>query len=80
MQAAGLVDVLDSTSSEMTVFAPTDDAFAALADALHMTPEELLAESNLLSVVRVDCLPAWLTVSVAAPVCICLLQILSCMA
>ena len=53
VQAAGLVDVLDTTSSEITVFAPTDDAFAALADALHLTPEELLAESNLLSVVRV---------------------------
>ena len=52
LQAAGLVDVLDTTSSKITVFAPTDDAFATLADVLHMTPEEFLAESNLLSVVR----------------------------
>lgn len=52
VQAAGLVDVLDTTSSEITVFAPTDDAFAALAAVLHMTPEQLLAESDLLSVVR----------------------------
>ena len=50
-QAAGLVDVLDATSSAITVFAPTDDAFAALADALHLTPEELLSKSDLLSVV-----------------------------
>lgn len=66
MQAAGLVDVLDTATSEITVFAPTDDAFAALADALHMTAEELLAESNLLSVVRVDCLSACLTINVQA--------------
>lgn len=51
VQAAGLVDVLDTTTSEITVFVPTDDAFAALADTLHMTLEDLLAESNLLSVV-----------------------------
>ena len=49
LQAAGLVDVLDTTSAEITVFAPTDDAFAALADALHLAPEELLAKSDLLS-------------------------------
>ncbi len=51
MQAAGLVNLLDSTTSDITVFAPTDDAFAALASALSLTSEELLAKSDLLSVV-----------------------------
>lgn len=46
------MNVLDATSSAITVFAPTDDAFAALADALQLTPEELLSKSDLLSVVR----------------------------
>lgn len=52
MQAAGLLNLLDSSTSTSTVFAPTDDAFAALATALSLTAEELLANSNLLSVVR----------------------------
>jgi len=52
MQAAGLVNLLDSTTSAITVFAPTDDAFAALASALSLTSEELLSKSDLLSVVR----------------------------
>ncbi len=52
MQAAGLVNLLDSTTSAITVFAPTDDAFAALASALSLTSEELLAKSDLLSMVR----------------------------
>lgn len=64
VQAAGLVDVLDTTSSKITVFAPTDDAFAALADVLHMTPEQLLAESDLLSVVRTHKLPSCPTINV----------------
>ena len=53
-QAAGLVDALDTASSAITVFAPTDDAFAALADALHLAPEELLAKGDLLSLVRIQ--------------------------
>jgi len=52
MQAAGLVNLLDSTTSAIAVFAPTDDAFAALASALSLTSEELLSKSYLLSVVR----------------------------
>ncbi len=52
MQAAGLVNLLDSTTSAITVFAPTDDALAALASALSLTSEELLSKSDLLSVVR----------------------------
>lgn len=45
-------NLLDSTTSAITVFAPTDDAFAALASALSLTSEELLSKSDLLSVVR----------------------------
>ena len=52
LQAAGLVNDLDSSSSAITVFAPTDDAFAALAAALNLTPEDLLSKSDLLSVVQ----------------------------
>jgi len=52
MQAAGLVNLLDSTTSAITVFAPTDDAFTALARALSLNSEELLSKSDLLSVVR----------------------------
>ncbi|KAL0045360.1 hypothetical protein WJX82_004924 [Trebouxia sp. C0006] len=51
MQAAGLVNLLDSTTLAITVFAPTDDAFAALASALSLTSEELLSKSDLLSVI-----------------------------
>ncbi|KAL0021766.1 hypothetical protein WJX79_006520 [Trebouxia sp. C0005] len=51
IKAAGLVNVLDSTTSAITVFAPTDDAFAALASALSLTSEELLSKSDLLSVI-----------------------------
>ncbi|DBA75484.1 hypothetical protein WJX77_010625 [Trebouxia sp. C0004] len=51
IKAAGLVNILDSTTSAITVFAPTDDAFAALASALSLTSEELLSKSDLLSVI-----------------------------
>ena len=40
--AAGLVDALNG-DGPFTVFAPTDDAFVALADALGVTAEDLLA-------------------------------------
>ena len=40
--AAGLVDAL-SAEGPFTVFAPTDDAFTALTEALEVTVEELLA-------------------------------------
>lgn len=51
LQAAGLVSTLDDSSAEITVFAPTDDAFTALASALDLTAAELLAKSELLKVV-----------------------------
>ena len=47
VEAAGLVDTL-SGDGPFTVFAPTDDAFAAALEALDMTAEELLADTALL--------------------------------
>ncbi len=49
VQAAGLVDTL--SSGEFTVFAPTNDAFAALLADLGLTAEELLANTELLTTV-----------------------------
>jgi uncharacterized surface protein with fasciclin (FAS1) repeats len=48
VQAAGLVDTL-SGDDPLTVFAPTDEAFAAALEALDMTAEELLADTDLLT-------------------------------
>ena len=48
IEAAGLVDTL-SGDGPFTVFAPTDDAFAAALDALGLTAEELLADTETLS-------------------------------
>ena len=46
--AAGLIETL-SGEGPFTVFAPTDDAFAAALDALGITAEELLADTDLLT-------------------------------
>ena len=46
VQAAGLVDTL-SGDGPFTVFAPTDDAFAAALEDLGLTAEELLASPDL---------------------------------
>ncbi len=48
--AAGLVDAL-SGPGPLTVFAPTNDAFAALLDELDITKEALLANRELLTAV-----------------------------
>jgi uncharacterized surface protein with fasciclin (FAS1) repeats len=48
--AAGLVDAL-SAPGPFTVFAPTDDAFAALLEELQLTQEQLLADTTLLGAV-----------------------------
>lgn len=47
--AADLVEVL-SGEGPFTVFAPTDDAFAAALEALGLTAEELLASEDLVSI------------------------------
>ena len=48
VQAAGLVETL-SGDGPFTVFAPTDDAFAAALDALGLTADELLADTDTLT-------------------------------
>ena len=48
VQAAGLVETL-SGEGPFTVFAPTDEAFAAALEALGLTAEELLADTALLT-------------------------------
>ncbi|GAB4416933.1 MAG: hypothetical protein Kow00106_12660 [Anaerolineae bacterium] len=48
VQAAGLVDAL-SAAGPYTVFAPTNDAFAAALEALGITAEDLLADTETLT-------------------------------
>ena len=48
VQAAGLVETL-SGEGPFTVLAPTDEAFAAALEALGLTAEELLANTELLT-------------------------------
>ena len=47
LEAAGLVDALNNPGDELTVFAPTDEAFANLLADLGVTAEELLANPDL---------------------------------
>ena len=47
-EAAGLAGALSDTQN-ITVFAPTDDAFAAALDALGLTADELLADTETLT-------------------------------
>ena len=48
LEATGLDETL-SGEGPFTVFAPTDDAFAAALDALGLTADELLADTELLT-------------------------------
>ncbi|MEL6149062.1 MAG: fasciclin domain-containing protein, partial [Chloroflexota bacterium] len=48
-EAAGLVEAL--SGGNLTVFAPTDDAFAAALESLGLTAEELLADTETLTAV-----------------------------
>ena len=50
VQAAGLVDAL-SSDGPFTVFAPTEEAFAAALEALGLSAEELLGNTELLTAV-----------------------------
>ena len=50
VEAAGLVETL-SGEGPFTVFAPTDDAFAAALEALGITAEELLADTETLTAI-----------------------------
>ena len=49
VQAAGLVDALSDPEAELTVFAPTNDAFEAALAELDLTADELLADTELLT-------------------------------
>merc|ERR1719221_161614 len=51
LQEAELVDAL-SGPGPFTVFAPTDDAFTALLEALNATKEELLARTDLATILQ----------------------------
>jgi len=50
LETAGLVDALNNPDDELTVFAPTDAAFAAALDALGITAEDLLANPELANI------------------------------
>ncbi|MEO1439403.1 MAG: transporter substrate-binding domain-containing protein, partial [Chloroflexota bacterium] len=51
VEAAGLVETLAAEDATYTVFAPTDEAFAAALDALGLTAEELLADTETLTAI-----------------------------
>ena len=53
---ADLVDVL-SGEGPFTVFAPTNEAFAALLEALNITPEELFARGDLSDILTYHVVP-----------------------
>ena len=50
-KAAGLVETLADTSAEFTVFAPTDEAFAAFLSENNLTAEALLGDKEKLTAV-----------------------------
>ncbi|HEU4319909.1 MAG TPA: fasciclin domain-containing protein [Acidimicrobiia bacterium] len=51
VEAAGLTDALADPDATLTVFAPTNDAFAAALEALGLTAEELLADTETLTAI-----------------------------
>ena len=68
---AELVEALNNPDDELTVFAPTDEAFAAALEALGITAEELLASENLASILLYHVAPGAFdaaTVVGAAPI------------
>ncbi len=56
VQAAGLVDTL-SGPGPFTVFAPTEEAFATALETLNLSAEDLLADTELASVLNYHVLP-----------------------
>jgi transforming growth factor-beta-induced protein len=71
LQQAGLVDALDNAGDELTVFAPTDEAFAAALDSLGITADELLASEDLTAILLYHVVPGVFdatTVADAAPI------------
>ncbi len=57
VQTADLVDTL-SSEGPFTVFAPTNEAFAAALDALGITAEELLARDDLGAILTYHVIPS----------------------
>lgn len=50
LETAGLTGALEDAETELTVFAPTDDAFVALLGELQISAEDLLASPDLASI------------------------------
>ena len=71
LEAAGLVDALNNPDDELTVFAPTDAAFAVALETLGLTAEELLASDDLAGILTYHVAPGVFdaaTVIGAAPI------------
>ncbi len=51
VEAAGLTDALADPDATLTVFAPTNEAFSAALEALGLTAEELLADTETLTAI-----------------------------
>jgi uncharacterized surface protein with fasciclin (FAS1) repeats len=52
LEATDLAAVLDSNDDQFTVFAPTDEEFGDLLEALDVSAEELLARDDLANILR----------------------------
>ena len=50
LETAGLVEALNNPDDELTVFAPTDEAFGNALEALGISAEDLLGDENLASI------------------------------
>jgi len=71
LDTAGLVDALNTPGDELTVFAPTDEAFGKLLADLGVTVEELLADPDLANILLYHVVPGVFdsaTVIAAAPI------------
>ena len=71
LEQAGFVDALNNPDDELTVFAPTDEAFAAALEALGISAEDLLASEDLAAILLYHVAPGAFdaaTVVDAAPI------------